>query len=163
MRIEEKDGNLAIVDFDEVEAYKIARKIEKDGIEFYRRLLAKTTQAKAKDALKFLLEEEKGHLEFFEDRLQELEQKAGELTEDDDLLGSLDYGIFWPYQNIEELENIVDDPRKALKLGLVIEDKSLKFYQSCQGKVTSPEVREEIANIIREESRHKKILEDTLI
>ncbi len=41
MKIEEREGKLVIVDFNELEAYKVASKIEKDGIRFYDNLIQK--------------------------------------------------------------------------------------------------------------------------
>ena len=39
MRIEEREGEIVISSFNELEAYKIATKIEKDGIDFYAKLI----------------------------------------------------------------------------------------------------------------------------
>ncbi len=162
MRVEEVKGELVIVDFDEMEAYKIACKIEKDGIEFYQRLLSKLTPEndKAKKILSFLLNEEYEHLKFFEESLFRLRQKKEEDSEDEDILTSMDYGIFSAYQNIKELQAILDEPAKALRLGIAIEEKSIKFYECCRGHVTSGEVKQELAVIIDEEAKHKEVLAD---
>jgi len=160
MHIEEKDGSLVIVDFNELGAYKIACKIEKDGIDFYKKLSGKITQDKPKEILTFLLNEEKKHIKLFEELLFKMRQKKEDGFEEDDLLGTIDYGIFQPYQDSKELENILDNPKKALKLGLIIEDKSIKFYESCRDHVSVEETKKEISNIIQEERRHKQLLED---
>lgn len=36
MKVEEKNNKLVITDFNEIDAYKIAYKVEKDGLDFYK-------------------------------------------------------------------------------------------------------------------------------
>jgi len=162
MKIEEKEGKLIVTDFNEIEAYRIASKIEKDGIGFYEKLSSAAKNKELKNALRFLLQEEKKHLKFFEDCLTKLRQEKEDVWEDDDLLTSLDYGIFQPYQSIEQLENILRDAGKALRLGLIIEEKSIKFYEICREKISGLQAKKEISYIIDEENRHKQLLEDVL-
>jgi rubrerythrin len=162
MRIEEKQGKLVVTDFNEFEAYRIASKIERDGIEFYEKLSNNAGQKELKNALRFLLQEEKKHLKFFEGCLSLLREEKEDISEDEDLLSSMDYGIFKPYQSITELENILKDSRKAIRLGLVIEDRSIEFYKNCEGKISTPVTKKEISRIIEEEKRHKELLENIL-
>lgn len=159
MKIEEHEGKLRVVDFNELDAYKIACKIEKDGAWFYNKLLGVVDASAAKQVLTFLIEEEKKHLKFFEQCLSGARQSREDRFEEDDLLSSMNFGIFEPYQSIEELENMFPDSGKALKLGIIVEEKSIKFYEACQGQVSSEETRREIANIIEEEKKHKALLE----
>ncbi|MFA5117738.1 MAG: ferritin family protein [Candidatus Omnitrophota bacterium] len=162
MRIQEKNGNFEVVDFDAVEAYKIACKIETDGLEFYAYLLKNVAAEPARKALFYLLKEEQKHLSLFESRLSELRQRTSDLSEDDDLLSSMEYGIFQPYKNIEELALLVRDPAKALRLGLKVEDVSIGFYEACRNNVISPQAKEEISSIIKEEQKHKRLLQEIL-
>jgi len=162
MKIEEKNGQLVIVDFNEVEAYKISCKVEKDGISFYRKLKDKVDKPEVKETLDFLIGEENRHLKFFQDCLYEAREKKDDYFEDDDLLSYMDFGVFQPYKNINELENILSDLNKALRLGMVVEDKSIKFYQLCRDSVSSEETRKELSNIIEEETKHKKLLESII-
>ncbi|MEW6008774.1 MAG: ferritin family protein [Candidatus Omnitrophota bacterium] len=161
MKIEEKNGKLSIVDFDEIEAYKIASKIEQDGIDFYKSLAAKADSQQTKETLNFLIEEEKKHLKFFQNCLFPLRQDKGDLFEEDDLFKVMDYGIFIA-KNSEELKAIISKPKKALEFGLAIEDKSIKFYSSCRDFVGSSASKQEISKIIREEEKHKLLLQDLL-
>ena len=50
---------------DELESFKIAMQMEKEGIEFYRKLLAGAETEKEKALFKKLIEEEKAHYEIF--------------------------------------------------------------------------------------------------
>jgi rubrerythrin len=165
MRIEEKNGELVIVDFNEVDTYRIACKIEEDGIHFYKKLLKRLKSDKVCETLKFLLKEEAEHLKLLEESLFDAEEKREDEYEygEDDLLTSIDYGIFRPYENINEFEKILDDPKKALKLGVVIEEKSIKFYELCRSEVSDPKAKENLSEIIGEEKMHKKILEEMML
>lgn len=162
MRVEEKQGKLVVTDFSELEAYKIAVKIEEDGIGFYKKLLEKSIYNKAKEVLSFLLNEEKKHLKFFEGCIVTLRQNREDSFEEDNLLKDFDYGIFSPYKDIKELEIRIDVARKALNLGLIIEDNSIKFYSLCSEKVNSSQAKKEIAAVIEEEKKHKILLQDLL-
>ncbi|HTY45489.1 MAG TPA: ferritin family protein [Patescibacteria group bacterium] len=159
MKIEEKGSKLVVVDFDEFEAYRIACKIEKDGIRFYRKLSESVNNAEAKNILEFLMEEEKKHLRFFEDCVASLRESAEDETEDDDLIPSADFGVFQPYQGIVELEKAMSDTRKGLRLGIIIEEKSIQFYGACQQELSAADAKMQIGRIIEEENRHKDLLE----
>ena len=162
MRIEEKNGNLVITDFNELEAFKIASKIEKDGIHFYEKLAGRVTSMRVRDTLNVLATQERDHLEFFEGELFKLRERQDDRFEEDDLLTSIDYGIFQPYQGIGELEKALDAPRKALRMGIIIEEKSIRFYESCRDRVSSRGTKEGLVRIIEEEREHKRLLEDML-
>jgi len=160
MRIEEKNGNLVITDFNELEAFKIASKIEKDGIHFYEKLAGRVAGTRVRDTLKMLANQERDHLEFFEGELLTLRERQHDPFEEDDLLTGIDYGIFQPYQSIEELDRALDTPGKALRMGIIIEEKSIRFYESCKGQVSSRGTKEEMVRIIEEEREHERLLKD---
>lgn len=162
MRVEEKQEKLVIIDFNELEAYRIAVKIEEDGIRFYEKLAEKSISKKAKEVLDFLLNEERKHVKFFEGRIATLRQTREDSFEEDNLLKGIDYGVFSPYKDISELEKRIDVARKALKLGLIIEDNSIKFYSACSEKVKNSQAKNEIANIIEEEKKHKILIQDLM-
>jgi len=162
MRIEEKEGRLVIVDFNELEAYKIADKIERDGIEFYTKLAQEADDEKLRSTLELMAGQERDHLKSFHERLEEIREERGDAFEEDDLLNYFDYGIFQPYRSMAELEKAIDSPRRALRLGIIVEDKSINFYSSCLGKIQSRNARKELSRILDEERRHKKTLEEML-
>ena len=163
MRIEENNGNFVIVDFDEYEAYKIACKIEKDGIDFYQKLLSKINKDKAKESLSLLIGEERKHLNLFEDCKREIEKRLDNINEDEDLLSNMGYGVFVADKEDEGiLEQVMIDAQRVLKLGLIMEDKSIRFYQACKDKVSDLKTKEAIDSIIKEEEKHKKLLVDIL-
>lgn len=158
MKIQDKDGKLQIVDFNEVDAYKIASKIEQDGITFYENLAQGVKDPAAKNKLQYLLGEEKKHLSFFQDCLSQAGEDIADGFEDDDLLSYMDYGIFQPYEHMSQMKDVIDDVDKALDMGIIVEDRTAKFYQACKDKVSSQKTKQELQNIIQEEERHKELL-----
>ncbi len=162
MRIEEKNDVFVIVDFNELEAYRIACKIENDGLEFYKNLLQIVDEAATREALVLLIEEEKKHLSVFEKCLSGLRQKKEDTSEDNDLLSSLDYGIFSVFQGALGLKEAVKGKENALRLGIAIENNSIRFYAAIKDKVSSRETKDEISSIIKEELKHKQVLENAL-
>ena len=162
MRIEERGNDLVIVDFNEIEAYKIARKIENEGINFYKKLVANAGNDETRKKFRFLLNEEYKHLEFFQERIQLLEGKDGEGFEEDDLLTCFDYGIFQPYKSIRDLPDYIDDVKKALRLGLIVEENSIKFYKQCCEQVSNDKVKAELLMIAEEENQHRKLIESII-
>ncbi|MDD5584024.1 MAG: ferritin-like domain-containing protein [Candidatus Omnitrophica bacterium] len=162
MRIEERHGKFVVSDFDEFEAYRIACTIERDGIRFYGLLAKNTKDQKITQTLDFLLGEEKKHLVFFEGNLNALRVATEDRHEDNDLLGSMDFGVFKPYQDMSDLNNIVTDSKKALALSVAVEDMSIRFYQGCYAAISSTAVKTQLKRIIEEEEKHKKLFEELL-
>jgi len=162
MKIQERGDKFVIVDFNELEAYKIATKIEKDGIRFYENLCEGIKDEDVKDKMKLLLQEERKHLNLFEDRLYDVRQRVEDSFEEDDLLSYMEYGIFQPYQSIENMGEKIDDVKKTLRLGIIVEEKSIKFYQVCNDNVFSSETKKELQGIIEEEKRHKTLFENMI-
>lgn len=162
MKIEARGDKLVIVDFDAFDALRIACKIEKDGIEFYTQLASSLAKRDTKETLEFLLGEEKKHLAFFEESLQQLRGQKEDEGEEDDLLTTMDYGMFSSYPNASEFEIILNDMQKALHLGITIENKSIQFYEACQDNVSDPGTKKELALIIEEEKKHRVLFKALL-
>ncbi|MCF7874304.1 MAG: ferritin family protein [Candidatus Omnitrophica bacterium] len=155
MKIESSGDKFVITDFNDIEAYKLACKIEKDGIYFYKKLKENSDDKGIKEMFDFLIAEENKHLKFFEDCLYELRESEEDRDEDNDLLEGFNYGIFDFAKDIKELEKIVNTPKKALKLGELAEQRSIKFYRACQDQVSGRRVKDELENIIGEEIKHQ--------
>jgi rubrerythrin len=159
MRIEEKDGNLVVSDFNNLEAYKIACRIEKDGMEFYGELAVKAKNKKQKEIFDFLLSKEKEHLKFFEEALSGLRESEEDAFEEDDLLQYMDYGIF---SRPSEFAETSQDIEKAINAAIGMEEKSKQFYEACQQNTQDKKTAGELKKIAKEEVKHKKLLEDIL-
>lgn len=161
MKIEEKNGRLTITDFNELEAYKIACKIENDGISFYGKLREGIKDPRASELIDFLIGEERKHLKLFSEWLEGLDIEDG--FEGDDLLRYIDYGIFAPYKEIKDLKDIIVEPARAIRLGISIEGKSIEFYESIKDKVSGDSTKFGLQRIIEEEKGHKRLLEELLL
>ena len=82
--------------------------------------------------------------------------------EDDDLLEHLNYPVFRPYTSIGDLHEVLKDAKKAIRLGIIIEENSEKFYHACMERVSDENAKEEFSRIIEEEQKHKLLLEDII-
>ncbi len=162
MKIADKEGKLVIMDFNEEEAYEIACNIEKEGIRFYKRLKDNQTDADIIEMLDFMVKDEEEHLKFFEKARNQVQEQLDEETEDNDLIMSMNFGIFQPYEGIENIEEIITDSKKALKLGVLSENKAIAFYTECKQKVTDEATKKGLENIIEEENKHKLLFEEML-
>jgi hypothetical protein len=115
-----------------------------------------------RDTLNLLAGQERDHLEFFDGELSKIRELRQDRFEEDDLLSGIDYGIFQPYRSMGELEKALDSPRKVIRMGVIIEENSVRFYELCMRHVSSHETQEGIGGIIKEEREHKRLLEDML-
>jgi rubrerythrin len=52
--------------------------------------------------------------------------------------------------------------KKAFKLGVAIEDKSIQFYQACKNSIIAEDTKRELDSIISEEKKHKALFESLL-
>jgi rubrerythrin len=162
MKIEEKEGKFIITDFDESEAYRIASKIEQDGIDFYNKVLAENKDPQVKEKINYLLDEEKKHLKFFQERLKNISQEKCGGFEEDNPLAYMEYEVFRPFEEAKDLPESINDAKTALNLGIIAENSSIQFYVSLIEKVASEETRDELAQIIEEEKSHREIFEKML-
>ena len=149
MKVKDTGEGIQIYDFNPVEALKIARKLEREGIKFYGNLLEKVDDPKVKEALSFLMGQEEEHLRIFE---KLLEREDAEAVDDDgdDLLESVDDGVFL----LPQESDLAADFDKALELGVTIEKRSLAFYLEVVKHTESEEGKNTIKKIIGEERKH---------
>ncbi|MDP3142936.1 MAG: ferritin family protein [Candidatus Omnitrophota bacterium] len=162
MKIDYAKGQMAITDFDPLEAYKIARKIEKDGIEFYQKLQSQNFSPDITQALGFLLSEEKRHLRLFEDKISELRKNIEDGFEEEALVDFLDSKVFAPFDSLKNLDKYISDRLKVLKLGAAIEKNSISFYQACLNNLQAASAKRDLEFLLKEENAHLAILENLL-
>lgn len=94
--------------------------------------------------------------------LESTKKESDDPYEDDDLLDMLDYNIFQPYQSMEKLNEILDNPGKALKMAERIESRAISFYESCRDVISNQKTKDALTRIIEEEARHKKHFGDIM-
>lgn len=149
MKVRDTGSAIQIYDFNAVEAYTIACKIEREGIRFYGLLIEKTAHAGVKELLTCLRNAEEEHLKLFEHLLEGAEQIA-ERRDDDDLLDSVDDNVF----SISEPEAYAADFEQALQMGIIIEKRSLAFYLAVEKNTESSEGKNALRKVIDEERTH---------
>ena len=152
------DGRIELGDFNALQAYKIARKLEKDGIAFYQKLLSHLPNETVNSAVKYLLETEKEHLDFFEKKISEEEDTQEDGFEEEDIMDYMDTGVFVESDTSENSENIFLQTTSALHFGLTIEKRSIEFYKALLAHTTDARGKEALRDIIYEEQRHADTL-----
>ena len=158
MKIKGIGEGIQIHDFNAKESFMLARKLESEGISFYKKVLENAKDPTVKEVLRYLLEEEKDHLQLFENMI---EREDPEALDDcgDDILDILDTGVF----TLPKDEELITDLDRALQLGINIEKRSIAFYLEIM-KYTDNEVgKAALKKIIGDEKKHweelKKLIE----
>ena len=141
----DKDGKIAITDFSPAQSYKIAVRMEKDGIDFYRGLLAQIRDAQTKHEIEFLIDEEKRHLEIFQGLLERAKEAGIDDFEEDDVVDYMKSRVF------ESAER----RRTALEEALNMERRSIVFYEGCLYHAKDAAAQEAFKKILEEEKKHQ--------
>jgi rubrerythrin len=156
------DGTIVITDFNELQSYKIARKLEKDGMEFYSSVLAQSHDDDLNSAVHYLLEAEKDHLAFFQDRIDAIQADDADGFEEEDIADFINANIF--SESDHTLRENIDfsKPFSALAYGLRIEIRSIAFYSALLENTRDEKGRMAFEAIIAEEEKHKATLQEFL-
>ena len=149
MKVRSTDGGIQIYDFNAAEALKLARKLEREGIKFYKEFLESAKDHKVKEVFLYLLDEEIEHLKLFE---KMLEREDPESFDDDGegVLDVVDDGVF----ALPKSEALATDLDKAIQLAIDIEKRSLSFYLEIVKHTKSEEGKNVLKKIIGEEKNH---------
>lgn len=149
MKVRRTDEGIQIYDFNAAEALKIARKLEREGIKFYKEFLETAEDPKVKEVLLYLLDEEMEHLKLFE---KMLEREDPESLDDDGegVLDVVDGCVF----TLPKSEALATDLDKVIQLGINIEKRSLAFYLEIVKHTKSEEGKNVLKKIIGEEKNH---------
>ncbi|MDP2938622.1 MAG: ferritin family protein [Candidatus Omnitrophota bacterium] len=154
MKIDYLEGKIRITDFNSIEAYKIARKIESEGIEFYGKLLKQNFDEATNEIMKFLLLEEKAHLKLFEEKLLEAKQNLDDGFEEDSIFDYVDTKVFYPFNAVASLNEALTNKEKAIRLGVKIENNSISFYEACLLNTKEQQTKKDLRWLIGEENKH---------
>ena len=162
MRIEEKNGQISVADFNEFQAYKIACKVEQDGVGIYNYLNRRVEEPALRDMFAFLSQQEEEHYRYFKKRVDDLvrENRKEKNEKYDNLINLMELKIFPSYQDIIKLAESVDNEKDLLVMAIDIESKSISFYEACRENIDSPDIKKELEHIIEEENHHKELLQE---
>lgn len=162
MRVDFSGDEIKIFDFDEVEAYKIARKMEQDGIYYYSRMKEEALKPEIRDVIEMLLADEREHLRLFEEKVDELSRRHQAPDEGEDLVDIVDSRVMDVLKDSKQIADILCDPQEALRLGIQIERRSIAFYDEILQTTRDESGRESLKDLIDEEREHVKKLEGLL-
>ncbi len=151
------DSGWNIGGFSNEELFEMAAIVEQAGFDFYARLIARTTNPRVKNELKFLRDEEAAHKIFFFEQLR----KKG-LTPTGEVSSAL--RVLLDREFLEPMENHyssgdVSDAYKALVFGMALEVKTIGFYAALRSGGVAAEQAADLDRIIAEEETHKRKLE----
>lgn len=149
MKVKTAGEGIQIYDFNPIEALKIARKLEREGISFYGHLMQKAVDPKVKEALTYLKGQEEDHLKIFEKLLERVDPEAVD-DDEDDVFECVDDGVFL----LPQEKDLAADFDSALELGVTIEKRSLAFYLELVKHTESEDGKNTINKIIEEEKKH---------
>lgn len=158
MKVDYKGDEIIIYDFKPAEAYKVARKLELEGINFYNLFLSHCKDAETKKIIEFLLSEEKRHLEIFRKKVDELEGPFEERS----IVDEVDTTVFGSFGEPVNLNDIVKNKDKAVRLGMLFEKRSVSFFEACLEKTNDAATQEAFEDVIKEEQKHVEILKGIL-
>jgi rubrerythrin len=156
MKIEYKGDEIIISEFKPLEAYKIARKLEAEGINFYKALIETIQDSAVKRSLELLLSEEKWHLETFEKKIGEISGPFEETA----VVDEIDTKVFSFPDKPLDLASVVKDRKRAFELGMLMEKRSISFFEACRDKTSDASTKKAFEEIIKEEERHLGLLKE---
>lgn len=156
-----KDNRIGIDDFSSVQAYKIAIHMEHSGIDFYRDLLSKVRDLKAKQEIEALLKDEQEHLGVFEDLLSAEKETSEDGFEEDDVVSFMNSKVFDPVLEKMKAENI-NYRHTALEEAVDMEIRTIIFYEGCLANSSDEKAKRAFKKIIEVEKEHARKLSDLI-
>jgi rubrerythrin len=154
VEIKMQGENIVISDFDAVEAFKIAMKVEMDGHAFYTAAMGKASDERMKRTFKRLAEDELRHSEVFKSHFEtELRDRGidpSTVDAEENLFTYMKTGIF----DMKPAGN----PKEAVLGGENVELRSILFYKEALKNTTTEAGKKAFSTIIEEEQMHYNIL-----
>jgi len=154
-----ENGTIELNDFNALQAYKIARKMEHDGLHFYKTILTQCHNDDITSALKYLLASEKDHLAFFEAKIEAAGADGDDGFEDEDIVDFLSADVFAVNDVGEACKTEFADSARALTFGYKMEQQAIQFYTALLEKTQDEVGRTALKEIINEEKRHLETLQ----
>jgi rubrerythrin len=162
MKIDFSGDETVIYDFNDLEAYRIARKMETDGIYYYSRMLDEILKPKIVEVLELLIRDERNHFNLFQEKVEEL-AKAYDVPDEGETLADItDSKVFDVLQDPQRVADIVCSPQEAVRLGIEMEKRSIAFYNRILKDAGDQAALAALQNIIKEEQEHMEKLEGLL-
>jgi rubrerythrin len=154
MKVDFSNDEIKVYDFDELEAYRVARKLERDGAYYYSRLREETPDPEIREVIDMLISDEKEHLRLFEEKIEELCRERKVIDEEDTLADIVDSRVMDILKDSTMIANILCDPQEALRVGISAEKRSIAFYEHLLQNTRNGSGRAALGEIIKQESEH---------
>ena len=149
----DKNGQITIFDFNPVQAYKIAVKMEKNGIEFYQDLLKQVRDEEARREIDFLIEQEQEHLKTFQELLNKEKEVTQDSFEEDDIVNYVNTHVFDSSSEKEKAKGM-EHRHTALEEAMNMERRSIVFYEGCLLHSKGAQAKKAFKKILEEEKKH---------
>ena len=143
------------------EIIDMAIQIEKNGENYYREALKRTTDPSLESLLLFLADQEYEHAQWFEGLKKRVKESdpGGDVAEIDgamlqSLVGNQRFSL-----NDVDVSNL-DSVKGLLEVAIELEKDTILFYQMLQTFIDDPATLEDLNEIIAEENRHIEMLSE---
>lgn len=161
MKILNQGKNLIISDFNEVDALRLAIKLEADGIKYYSELAGKAQNEEVAKMLRHLAAEEERHSEKFKSWLERVIEEEhldveADRGDEEGLFDFIDTGVFGDIWNVEETLSKIGTDLDAVSLGEWAELNSINFYKAMYEKTKNELGKQTLKGIVKEEQQHLK-------
>ena len=158
-----------VVEFNAFEIFEIAEKIERNAVKFYRRAAELFDDSRARNLFVKLAEWEVAHEQVFANMRKELSEQGPEMrtfeAENDvvfDAQSMAGLAVFGnkmvPSAELTGKESITD----ILKSAIEKEKDTIIFYTGLKDFVSAQAAKDKIAEIIKEEMHHIRILKQSM-
>ena len=156
MKFDVTEDEIKIYDFDALQALKIGRHLENEGIDFFNKLLThgKITDQAIKDSIEFLIQEEKNHLRTIEKKVDEFTLQNEDGFEEEDLEDFIETKVFSHFDDLKNREEIFHNMQEAIEFGIMVEKRSIMFYKALLEHEENQSGREMIKELILQENEH---------
>ena len=154
MKVDFSGDEIKVYDFDELEAFRIGRKLERDGVYYYSRMKDEVISPEISEVIEMLIADEKQHLRMFEEKVENLCREREILDEDETLADIIDSRVMDILKDSEQIANILCNPQEALRLGISTEKRSIAFYNELLQNTRGESGRAAIEQLIEEEEEH---------
>lgn len=159
MKVDFTGDEIEIFDFDELEAYRIARKMEEDGVYYYSRMREEVLKPEIREVIEMLIKDERKHISLFEKKVEELAREHNVLDEGETLADIVDSKVMDILKDPKLVADILCNPQEALKLGISVERRSISFYNEILQNTRDKTGRAAIEGLIGEEREHLEKLQ----
>lgn len=155
MKVDYSGDQIRFYDFNAEESYRIARKLEEESIALYASIVDKLSDHKIRDAVDLLLKEERCHKHAIDEQLSRLGADDHDVEHVTDIIDS---GVVTPLEQAD-IEKVLCNSVEAVRLGISLENRAIRFYNAILENTADPEGRAAIENIIAQENDHRSRLE----